>query len=299
MDISSVTNSMGTQYEAKNTATKKEGLATDPDTRNLGVIVEVSKDSELAAKMADALSGRSRTYDTTTRRVIYGDNVSADATKQITDTYSRQAEDKISRVNGMMDALKTKMGEVKQNLYQEIQEKGNNGAYDRYQQAVDKTENVETKTTRKAAADELAYLSDNFKDYSFVSVNYSQGMRYGTSTTTNVAISPQFLEKMANDPELEAEYVKEIGNMRELDEQFIQGQAARGWKVVAQGWAIDKDGGISSWAITTKDPKAKSFLQKMSEKSDEIRQKQLEKAKEEKRVHKKEDVQRKGIDLRL
>lgn len=167
------------------------------------------------------------------------------------------------------------------------------------QQSVKKAENVETKISRKTAADELAYLSDKFKDYSFVSANYSQGMRYGTSMTTNVAISPQFLAKMANDPELETEYIQEIGNMRELDEQFIQGQAARGWKVVAQGWAIDKDGGISSWAITTKDNKIKSFLQKMSEKSDKIRQEQLEKAKEEKRVHKKEDVQRKGIDLRL
>ena len=201
MDISSVTNSMGTQYEAKNIATKKEGLANDPNTRDLGVIVEVSQDSELAAKMAEAVSGRSRTYDTSTRRVIYGDNVSADgrvsfygvsvtkeqseklqsviteleeqghikealgnsfepgtyaqlglkvsqlsyackemglsedATKQITDTYGKQTEEKIGRVNGMLDALKTKMGELKQNLYKEIQEKGNNGAYDRYQQA--------------------------------------------------------------------------------------------------------------------------------------------------------------------
>ena len=167
------------------------------------------------------------------------------------------------------------------------------------QQSVKKAENVETKISRKTAADELAYLSDKFKDYSFVSANYSQGMRYGTSMTINVAISPQFLAKMANDPELETEYIQEIGNMRELDEQFIQGQAARGWKVVAQGWAIDKDGEISSWAITTKDNKTKSFLQKMSEKSDKIRQEQLEKAKEEKSVHKKEDVQRKGIDLRL
>ena len=59
MDISSVTNSMGTQYEAKKIATKKEGLATDPNTKDLGVIVEVSKDSELATKMAKAVSGRS------------------------------------------------------------------------------------------------------------------------------------------------------------------------------------------------------------------------------------------------
>ena len=41
---------------------------------------------------------------------------------------------------------------------------------------------------------------------------------------------------------------------------------------------IDKDGNISSWAIGHKDSKVKSFLQNMSEKAEEILQKQLEKA---------------------
>lgn len=172
---------------------------------------------------------------------------------------------------------------VRKNDAKEIEEK----------QVVEQTGDVKVGTSRKTAADELSYLSKRFDDYSFVSANYSQGMKYGKSTTTNVAISPQFLAKMANNSELEDEYVKEIGNMRDLDEQFAKGQAARGWKVVARGWAIDKDGGISCWSITTKDPKAKSFLQKMSEKSDEIRQKHLEKAKEEKKYKKN------GIDLRL
>lgn len=173
-------------------------------------------------------------------------------------------------------------------------------------QAVEQTEAVKTGTTRKTAADELSYLSKKFDDYSFVSANYSQGMKYGKSTTTNVAIAPQFLAKMADDPELEDEYIKYIDDMKELDEQFARGQAARGWKVVAQGWAIDKDGGISCWSITTKDPKAKSFLQKMSEKSEEIRQKQMEKAKEAKEEHEvfvmkkyKKASQRNSINLRV
>lgn len=175
-------------------------------------------------------------------------------------------------------------------------------------QVVEQIGDVKTGTTRKTAADELSYLSKKFDDYSFVSANYSQGMKYGKSTTTNVAISPQFLTKMANDSELEYEYIKEISNMRELDEQFARGQAARGWKVVSRGWAIDKDGGISCWSITTKDPKAKSFLQNMSEKAEEIRQKQLEKVKEEKKTQKNEKKQeernrkllkKNSIDLRL
>lgn len=50
-------------------------------------------------------------------------------------------------------------------------------------------------------------------------------MKYGKSTTTNVAIFPQFLTKMANDSDLEDEYIKEIGNMKKIDEQFAKQQA--------------------------------------------------------------------------
>ena len=142
-------------------------------------------------------------------------------------------------------------------------------------------------------------------NYSFVSANYSPGMKYGKSTTTNVAISPQFLTKMANDSDLEDEYIKEIGNMKKLDEQFAKQQADIGWRV-EQGWAIDKDGNISSWAIGHKDSKVKSFLQNMSEKAEEILQKQLEKAKdtkEEKEVFSmkkhKEVIKKNKVDLKV
>lgn len=148
-----------------------------------------------------------------------------------------------------------------------------------------KTEEADTGSTRKTAADELTYLSELFDGYSFVSANYSIGMKYGASSTTNVMISPQFLAKMANDPELEAQYVKEISLMKELDEQFARTQAARGWKV-EQGWVIDKDGGISKWGICRKDSNAKSFLQRLSEKSQEIREKGLEKKAQAEKIQK-------------
>lgn len=74
-------------------------------------------------------------------------------------------------------------------------------------------------------------------------------MIYGSKNTTNVAISPQFLKKMAEDPELEAEYEKEIENMKRLDEQNVRTHEMNGGKLIAQGWAIDKDGGISKWSI--------------------------------------------------
>ncbi|MDE5718317.1 MAG: foldase [Lachnospiraceae bacterium] len=106
--------------------------------------------------------------------------------------------------------------------------------------------------------------------------NYTKGMRYGSNSTVNVAISPQFLSKMAKDPKLEKEYEENIAAMQECDEQNARQVAAGGWHVVAQGWAIDKDGGISKWSIVQKDGK-KSYLQTMFENADKIRRKNEEK----------------------
>ena len=92
---------------------------------------------------------------------------------------------------------------------------------------------------------------------------------------------------------------------KKLDEQFAKQHADIGWRV-EQGWAIDKDGNISSWAIGHKDSKVKSFLQNMSEKAEEILQKQLEKAKdtkEEKEVFSmkkhKEVIKKNKVDLKV
>lgn len=93
----------------------------------------------------------------------------------------------------------------------------------------------------------------------------------GSSCGVNVAIAPEFLEKMANDPELEAEYKMNISAMQKCDEDFARMQKARGRRVVAHGWMIDKDGGISSFTITEKVDK-KSTLKAMSEKAENIRE---------------------------
>lgn len=105
-------------------------------------------------------------------------------------------------------------------------------------------------TTKKAVADELSCLSQKYSDFTFVAANYQQGMRYGTMATPNIAISPQFLKKMADNPELEKEYESYFGGMKKLDEENIQTHEARGRRMVAQGWAIDKNGGISRWGIS-------------------------------------------------
>ena len=154
-------------------------------------------------------------------------------------------------------------------------------------------ETTETSSsTKKTAADELEYLSKKYSNYSFVAANYTKGMQYGSNSTVNVAISPQFLSKMASDPKLEKEYEENIAAMQECDEQFTQMQAARGWRVDAQGWAIDKDGGISSWAIVTKDSNAKSHLQTMSENAEKIRKQNEEKKQEKVKIEEKRQASR-------
>ena len=146
-------------------------------------------------------------------------------------------------------------------------------------------------TTRKTAADELSYLSKKYSNYSFVAADYSKRMKYGSNSTTNVAISPQFLSKMASDPKLEKEYEENIAAMRKLDEEFAAQQASIGWRV-EQGWAIDKDGGISKWIIGHKDPNAKSHLQTMSENAEKIRKQNEEKKQEKVKIEEKRQASR-------
>jgi len=109
--------------------------------------------------------------------------------------------------------------------------------------------------TRKSALEELSYLSDKYGRYTFVAADYTQGMRYGTDRTTNIAVSPMFLKRMAENPALEKEYESYFGKMREADEENIRSHEAGGRQITAQGWAIDKDGGISRWGVS--EPKNK------------------------------------------
>lgn len=103
--------------------------------------------------------------------------------------------------------------------------------------------------TRKTVADELSYLSKKYDGYTFVAANFKPGMKYGSNDTTNVAISPAFLKKMANNPELEAKYEKEIANMKKCDEEKVRALESNGDKILGKGWAIDENGGISSWTV--------------------------------------------------
>ena len=79
--------------------------------------------------------------------------------------------------------------------------------------------------------------------------------------------------------------------MQECDEQNARQVAAGGWHVVAQGWAIDKDGGISKWSIVQKDD-TKSHLQTMSENAEKIRKQNEEKKQEKAELEEKRQASR-------
>ena len=150
----------------------------------------------------------------------------------------------------------------------------------------------ESGEVRKTANDELAYLSKKYDGFSFVAADFKPGMKYGSLSTTNIAISPTFLQKMANDPKLEAEYEKEFANMKKFDEQNIASHQAAGRPLVAQGWAIDKDGNISKWGISEGADK-RHHVQEMTDYANKIRKQRLEKHKEEKKSAEKKAAEKK------
>lgn len=150
-------------------------------------------------------------------------------------------------------------------------------------------------TDRKTAADELAYLSRKYSNYTFVSANYTFGMRYGSNATTNVAIAPQFLAKMAKDPELEKKYEKSLEFMREFDERKFRRKAAEGMRIVARGYVIDKDGGISSWTISESTNK-RHYGQEMLDYANKIRRERLEKKREEAKMEAKHQADREEME---
>ena len=144
---------------------------------------------------------------------------------------------------------------------------------------------------KNTAADELSYLSKKYSNYSFVAASYTKGMRYGSNSTVNVAIDPRFLAKMVNDPELEAEYEKQIAGMQKLDEENIRTHEARGRRIVAQGWTIDKNGGISRWGISEPTNK-RHYGQEMTDYANKIREQRLEKKREQEKIEEKRQANR-------
>lgn len=160
----------------------------------------------------------------------------------------------------------------------------------------DKTGTETQSATKKTAADELSYLSEKYSNCTFVAVNYKQGMQYGSMATTNIAISPEFLKKMANNPELEKEYESYFEGMQKLDAENIRTHEARGRRMVAQGWAIDKNGGISRWGISAPTNK-RHYGQEMTDYANKIRKQKAEKEKDQEKLEEKRKASRENEEI--
>ena len=93
---------------------------------------------------------------------------------------------------------------------------------------------------------------------------------------------------MANNPELEAEYEKEIANMKACEERKVRNIEGQGDRVIAKGWAIDKDGNISSWTIGERGHRPK--VVSPNEYGAKIRQQKAEKRKEQERIATKKEA---------
>lgn len=144
---------------------------------------------------------------------------------------------------------------------------------------------TESGELRRTEYDELSYLSKKYDGYSFVNASYKQGMKYGSNSTVNVAISPEFLKKMANNPELESKYEKEIANMKACDDRLVSTIEGQGDRIIAKGWSIDKDGNISSWVIGERGEKHPKMTS--SEYGEKIRKEKSEKKKQAEKIAKK------------
>lgn len=210
MDVTNVIGSNGMQYEVKTASAKKdkEKLENDPNRKDLGVIVEISKESEKALKMSRVIEERVHTHargkvSTSAHRLVHGNDVSGtmsfygttvskeqgdvlqstikeleeqgfigatpdeegnyqvgdealgyswepgtyaqlglkvsqlaytckkiglsdDTTEQITNTYRNQMQEKINKVNSLVDSVAKQMEGEKQKLYKMVEEYGEN-----------------------------------------------------------------------------------------------------------------------------------------------------------------------------
>lgn len=104
----------------------------------------------------------------------------------------------------------------------------------------------EKKTVSKEAKAEAKRLNEKFQDHSIVAVDHQNGMQYGADGKTNVAISPEYLERMGDDSSLRTNMEADLSSMREFDLQNLDTE-----KIASHGWSVDKDGTIGKWAVFT------------------------------------------------
>ncbi|MBR5910288.1 MAG: hypothetical protein IKZ66_09995, partial [Schwartzia sp.] len=99
-------------------------------------------------------------------------------------------------------------------------------------------------TDKKSKGGILSELSEKFPNLKFsVGTQPFQGSGMG-----NVSIAPNILKEMEKDPAKREEYEALLYDVEQTTAE-IPTKRANGTTLKAQGWIIDKDGGLRSWSI--------------------------------------------------
>lgn len=104
---------------------------------------------------------------------------------------------------------------------------------------------VKSAAQSQADKDMLGELSGKFPD-----VNFSTDTApFGASGRNNIAISPNILRQMKNDPEKRLEYEALIYDCNQI-QKSMGGTTSNGSKILSQGFIIDARGELSSWCVS-------------------------------------------------
>ena len=123
------------------------------------------------------------------------------------------------------------------------------------------------KTKGKGTSGVLAELAEKFPKLKFtVGTQPFSGSGKG-----NVAIAPNILKEMANDPAKREEYEALLYDVQQCTEEMSMTRP-NGNKLKAHGWIIHKDGGLSAWSIGTSEggdrkPEASGRVNRSSKKA--------------------------------
>lgn len=140
-------------------------------------------------------------------------------------------------------------------------------------------------TASNKTASYMQALGEKFPQLSFGLGGASSAGALGTTGGIKVAIDPTFQDKLANNPELAAEYEQFFADLPAAEETLRNNVHAMGAELVDGGVSIDKDGNITSWSVTktkggddSKKAGKSSALERLREAQKEEEKKRLEEA---------------------
>ncbi len=153
---------------------------------------------------------------------------------------------------------------------------GGVGSYSNYTNSYVKNNNInksekaeEVEETSMTSEDFLKELKKEFPDVNIytakITKNNEQNFVGGTGLY-NIAVSDEYFEKMASEPQKRAEFKQSVQEIKDATNMKVAWGKSDNIDVHASGFIIDEDGGMSSWsAMKTLDP-SKNTLENWNQK---------------------------------